>query len=107
MHACDDSREDVAVLHKQTALTAKGGPRSMMVSVPLPGGGWETPVPSAAAAAAAVAENVSAPSSLGGSGEGGGTTLSEALEAARKRELQPRLERQVQGGCGTGRPLHL
>ena len=32
-YAC---REDVAVFHKQTVLSAKGGPRMMMAAVPLP-----------------------------------------------------------------------
>ncbi|PNW71945.1 hypothetical protein CHLRE_16g667450v5 [Chlamydomonas reinhardtii] len=65
------SREEIAVHYKQTALTAKGGPRTMLVATPLPEVSW-------------------APSAADGS-----DSLANCLEAARRRELSPRMERQL------------
>ncbi|KXZ54846.1 hypothetical protein GPECTOR_4g918 [Gonium pectorale] len=65
------SREDLAVHYKQTALKAKAGPRVMLVATPLPESSW---CPSAA---------------------DGSDSLPSCLELARRRELSPRLERQL------------
>ncbi|PNH02415.1 Tubby [Tetrabaena socialis] len=65
------SRDEVAVHYKQTALTAKGGPRVMLVATPLPECEW-------------------LPSAIDGS-----DSLTNCLEAARRRELPGRVERQL------------
>ncbi|GIM03596.1 hypothetical protein Vretimale_8326 [Volvox reticuliferus] len=64
-------QEEMAVHYKQTVLTAKGGPRVMLVATPLPETNW-------------------APSASDGS-----DSLAGCLNAARRRELPPRLERQL------------
>ncbi len=65
------SREELAVHYKQTVLKAKAGPRVMLVATPLPELPW-------------------APCAADGSDQ-----LAACLESARKRELAPRLERQL------------
>ncbi|GFR52500.1 hypothetical protein Agub_g15074 [Astrephomene gubernaculifera] len=65
------AREDLAVHYKQTALASKGGPRVMLVATPLPEANW-------------------APCASDGS-----DSLASCLDAARRHELAPRLERQL------------
>jgi hypothetical protein len=63
--------EDLAVHFKQTALTSKGGPRVMLVATPLPETSWAPAAPD------------------------GSDGLCSSLELARRRELPPKLERQL------------
>ncbi|GIL55079.1 hypothetical protein Vafri_10598 [Volvox africanus] len=70
-HQSQFCQEELAVHYKQTVLTAKGGPRVMLVATPLPDSNW-------------------APSAHDGS-----DSLAGCLDAARRRELPPRLERQL------------
>eukprot|EP00199_Chlamydomonas_sp_CCMP681_P000429 CAMPEP_0119106018 /NCGR_PEP_ID=MMETSP1180-20130426/3825_1 /TAXON_ID=3052 ORGANISM="Chlamydomonas cf sp, Strain CCMP681" /NCGR_SAMPLE_ID=MMETSP1180 /ASSEMBLY_ACC=CAM_ASM_000741 /LENGTH=479 /DNA_ID=CAMNT_0007091235 /DNA_START=42 /DNA_END=1481 /DNA_ORIENTATION=+ len=63
------AREDMCIKFKQTALTIKGGPRAMYLALPLP-------------------DMVEA-------GQGGSDSLSEALDAAKRRDLAPNLERKL------------
>lgn len=65
------NREDLVINFKQTALSTKGGPRSMYVVVPEPNAGLQSQ------------EGV------------GSESLSHMLEMARKRELPPYLEKKV------------
>ncbi|GLC41571.1 hypothetical protein PLESTB_000700800 [Pleodorina starrii] len=63
--------EEMAVHYKQTVLTAKGGPRVMLIATPLPDAAWAPGAPD------------------------GSDSLAACLDAARRRELPPRLERQL------------
>lgn len=65
------SREEAAINFKQTALTTKGGPRTLFMSVPLPETDWQ-------------------PTQADGS-----DSLINCLELARKRELPPFLEKKL------------
>ncbi|EFJ48473.1 hypothetical protein VOLCADRAFT_90731 [Volvox carteri f. nagariensis] len=63
--------EEMAVHFKQTVLTTKGGPRTMLIATPLPDANWTPSAPD------------------------GSDSLASCLEAARRRELSPRLERHL------------
>lgn len=64
-------REELCINFKQTALSSKGGPRTMYVVVPVPEADWAPSDPSDA------------------------DSLSNCLEAARRKELPPYIEKKL------------